>query len=97
MAVDLRQEIYTRVKKGESNQQIIDYLVARYGDFVLYRPPFQWNTYLLWLGPFLLLMIACIVFFINVRKHRTAIPEEALSNQDENRLTALISDSQEEK
>ncbi len=58
LAADLRREIHARIIEGKSKAEIDDYLVARYGDFVLYRPPFKSTTYLLWLGPFLLLVIA---------------------------------------
>ncbi len=58
LAKDLRNEIYVQVSDGQSRGAITAYLVARYGDFVLYRPPFKRSTYLLWLGPFLLLGVA---------------------------------------
>ncbi len=60
LAQDLRNEIYQAVVQGQGQQQISDYLVARYGDFVLYRPPVKKVTYLLWFGPFLLLLCAFI-------------------------------------
>ena len=55
LAQDLRAEVYRMVEAGQSNQQIVDFLVARYGDFVLYRPPVSRLTYALWFGPMLLL------------------------------------------
>src|ERR1700747_2502545 len=55
LAEDLRREVRELAKSGKSDTEIKQYLIARYGDFVLYRPPLQWNTWLLWLGPFLLL------------------------------------------
>lgn len=58
IAQDLKREIYQRVVQGESGPDISDYLVARYGDFVLYRPPFKASTYALWIGPFVLLFVA---------------------------------------
>ncbi|MDX1900786.1 MAG: cytochrome c-type biogenesis protein [Gammaproteobacteria bacterium] len=63
LAADLRQEIYQKMRLGDSNQQIIDYLTARYGDFILYRPPFRVSTLFLWLGPLLFILIAsfCLV------------------------------------
>jgi len=60
IAQDLKREIYQRVMSGESGSDISDYLVARYGDFVLYKPPFKTSTYALWIGPFLLLFVALI-------------------------------------
>ena len=55
LAVDLRREVREQVKAGRSDEQIVDYLVQRYGDFVLYEPPFKATTALLWIGPFMLL------------------------------------------
>ena len=58
LAKDLRNEIYQAVLQGQGRDEIADYLVARYGEFVLYRPPVKKVTYLLWFGPFLLLLLA---------------------------------------
>lgn len=57
LAEDLRKEIRTQMREGKSDQEVIDYLVARYGDFVRYRPPVNNSTALLWFGPFLILLI----------------------------------------
>lgn len=56
LAHDLRREVYEMVQSGQNNEEIKTFLVERYGDFVLYRPPVQNNTYLLWLGPLLMLL-----------------------------------------
>ena len=69
LARDLRRETYQMLQQGKSQQEVVDFMVARYGDFVLYRPQFQSNTYLLWLGPFLLLVL---VLFLVVRWLRAA-------------------------
>ncbi|MDH3386332.1 MAG: cytochrome c-type biogenesis protein CcmH [Gammaproteobacteria bacterium] len=69
LAQDLRRETYEMLQQGKSQQEVIDFMVARYGDFVLYRPQFKSSTYLLWLGPFLLLML---VLFIVIRRLRAA-------------------------
>jgi cytochrome c-type biogenesis protein CcmH len=68
LAADFRRQIHAKVAEGESEQQIIQYMVNRYGDFVLYNPPLQASTWLLWLGPFLLLGIAFAVVVIIVRR-----------------------------
>jgi len=60
LAKDLRNEIYQAVLAGQGRDQIAEYLVARYGDFVLYRPPMRKSTYLLWFGPFALLLVAIV-------------------------------------
>jgi cytochrome c-type biogenesis protein CcmH len=69
LARDLRRQTYQMLQQGKSPQQVVDFMVARYGDFVLYRPQFKSNTYLLWLGPFLLLML---VLYLVVRRLRAA-------------------------
>ena len=76
LAMDLRSAIYERVIAGEPKAAIDDYLVARYGDFVLYRPRFTAATALLWIGPFALLAIALLAAFLFVRRSgaRTSAP-----------------------
>lgn len=68
LAADLRNEIRTQMRAGKSDQEIVDYLVARYGDFVLYRPPVNSNTVLLWFGPFLLLLVGGFVLYRALKK-----------------------------
>ena len=70
LAQDLRQEIYNEMISGKSNGEIIDYLVARYGDFVLYRPPVKPVTYLLWGGPALFLIIGVFIAVSFIRKRK---------------------------
>jgi len=67
LAQDLRQEIYTMMQAGQSNDQIKTFMVERYGDFVLYRPPMQGNTLALWTIPGVLLLIGAIAVFFTVR------------------------------
>jgi cytochrome c-type biogenesis protein CcmH len=69
LARDLRRETYEMLQQGKSQQEVVDFMVARYGDFVLYRPQFKSSTYLLWLGPFLLLLL---VLYLVVRRLRAA-------------------------
>ena len=69
LAKDLRRETYQMLSAGKSRQEVIDFMVERYGDFVLYRPQFKSSTYLLWLGPFLLLLAVLVVV---VRRLRAA-------------------------
>jgi cytochrome c-type biogenesis protein CcmH len=68
LAHDLRQEIYDQMMAGRSDEQIKQFMVERYGDFVLYRPPVQPNTWLLWLGPMLMLIIGGFVLRTSVKK-----------------------------
>jgi cytochrome c-type biogenesis protein CcmH len=73
LARDLRRETYDMLNEGKSQQQVIDFMVERYGDFVLYRPQFKSTTYLLWLGPFLLLL--CVLVFLVRRLLSAEKPE----------------------
>ena len=72
LATDLREQVYQQMQRGQTDKQIVDYLVARYGDFILYRPPLNILTIGLWFGPFLLLLIGIIFLFYYVRKNRRA-------------------------
>jgi cytochrome c-type biogenesis protein CcmH len=77
LAEDLRKEIRTQMREGKSDQEVIDYLVARYGDFVRYRPPVNNSTALLWFGPFLLLLIGGFVLFRVLKKQASGEKFEA--------------------
>jgi len=67
LARDLRHETYEMLQQGKTKQQVIDFMVARYGEFVLYRPRFETSTYLLWLGPFLLLVVVLVAVVRRMR------------------------------
>jgi cytochrome c-type biogenesis protein CcmH len=82
LAVDLKNQIRIKLTQGQSQQQILDFMVQRYGDFVLYRPPLKTTTVLLWLGPFTLLAIAVLMLVINVRRRRRSAQPAALSDAD---------------
>ncbi|WP_315769691.1 MULTISPECIES: cytochrome c-type biogenesis protein [unclassified Bradyrhizobium] len=68
LAHDLRVLLRDRLQAGDNDRQAVDFIVARYGNFVLLKPPLQWNTILLWLGPFLALLVAVIGFGRYVRR-----------------------------
>lgn len=70
IAQDLKREIYDRVVRGETGPEISNYLVTRYGDFVRYNPVFKPTTYMLWLGPFVLLIVA-IMYAMQISRHPT--------------------------
>jgi cytochrome c-type biogenesis protein CcmH len=70
LAEDLRREIREQMKKGKSDKEVVTYLTDRYGDFVLYRPPFRSYTLLLWLGPLLFLAIGGVVWYLTLRRRR---------------------------
>lgn len=92
LADDLRREVRELMQKGMSDQEIKDYLVARYGDFVLYEPPMKSYTLLLWLGPFALLMAGLGVLLFQLRKRRKTVTETTLSPEAEARAAALLND-----
>ena len=92
LAEDLRREVRELMQKGMSNQEIKDYLVARYGDFVLYEPPMKNYTLLLWLGPFALMIGGLGVLVFQLRKRKQALPDAALSPEAAARVAALLND-----
>jgi len=83
LAVDLRREIREQMKAGKNDQEVVAYLTERYGDFVLYRPPFKPVTYLLWLGPVLFLGIGGGAWYMTLRRRRavdaTPVDEKKLA------------------
>ncbi len=90
IAVDLRRELYKMVTEGKTDEEIIDFMVSRYGDFVLYRPPLQANTIALWVGPVVFLLIgASTVAWIVVRRRRLATGAE-LSEEEQRQLAAML-------
>jgi cytochrome c-type biogenesis protein CcmH len=72
LAVDLRRQVESMIAGGQSDREIRDYMVARYGDFVLYRPPIQGNTLALWAGPFALLGLGGLIWWTVQRRSRLA-------------------------
>jgi len=76
LAKDLRNEIRKLMIEGKTDEEIVDYLVARYGDFVRFRPPMNASTALLWFGPFLMLIIGAITLVIVLKKRTAAIDAE---------------------
>jgi cytochrome c-type biogenesis protein CcmH len=92
LAEDLRREVREQIRAGKSDKEITDYLVARYGDFVLYDPPVKSYTLLLWGGPFLLLLAGCGVLLYQLRKRRTTVPEANLSAEAQQRAADLLKD-----
>ena len=93
LAVDLRKQIRQKLTQGQSNQQILDFMVERYGDFVLYRPPLKTTTVLLWVGPFVLLAIAFGVLAVNIRRRRSAEEPTALSADEISRAKQMLADN----
>ena len=96
LAVDLRNQIREKLKAGMSDAQIIDYMVARYGDFVLYRPPVKATTLPLWIGPFVLLFAALAGLFYYILRRRRSTPVQPLSEAEQARVRSML-DAPEER
>lgn len=88
LARDLRSNIYQLIHEGQDQAQITQYMVSRYGDFVLYRPPLQPSTYLLWFGPFLFLAVGVLVLVLVVGG-RKRLDQAPLSPEERTRLDAI--------
>lgn len=94
LAQDLRREIYEMMLAGKSKDDIVQFMVARYGDFILFQPPLKPSTYPLWFGPFILFAVAGFFLFRTLMKKKRA-RESALSEQDQERLRELLRDTSE--
>ena len=88
LAVDLRNQVREQLAAGKSEQDVLDFMVARYGDFVLYRPPLKASTVLLWVGPFLFLVLGMGLLIRRVSKR--AVPGPQLSEADRQRAANLL-------
>lgn len=90
LAEDLRKEIREMAAKGMSDQQITDYLVSRYGDFVRYRPPLKGSTFLLWLGPFVLLLASAAGLVLMLRRRQKMNDEAPLTQNEIHKVEELL-------
>ena len=90
LASDLRNQVREQMKAGKSDKEIIAFLTARYGDFVLYRPPVRPTTYLLWFGPFAMLVIGLWLLYRYVKKRRVLIVDQPLSEDERRRAEELL-------
>ncbi len=94
LAEDLRNQVREKMRQGASDSQIIDFMVERYGDFVLYRPPVKATTLLLWFGPLLLVAAGLLVLLRRLR--RRPAPEPELSAAERERARKLLAESEAE-
>jgi len=90
LAADLRREIREQMKAGKSDQEILAFLTQRYGDFILYRPRVTVTTYLLWFGPFVLLLAGLAILFRYIKQRRDSITEQPLTADDRRRAEELL-------
>jgi len=89
LAHDLRAELYDMVQAGNTDAEIVEFLVARYGDFVLYNPPVKPSTWLIWFGPFVLLLIAAVLLLRSIRRQQK-VPVTEISAEDRKRLNTIL-------
>ncbi|SHL35798.1 cytochrome c-type biogenesis protein CcmH [Nitrosospira sp. Nsp11] len=92
-ANDLRREIREQMHANKSDKEIVDFLVARYGDFVLYRPPVKSSTMFLWFGPFIFLLIGAVLLVVYLKRRRNQIEEPMLSEQQRKQAESLLKGS----
>ena len=96
LAEDLRNQVREKMRRGASDSEIVDYMVARYGDFVLYRPPFKLTTVLLWFGPLLLLAAGFVVLLRRILRRRPAQDPE-MTASERKRAAELLAGSEAER
>ncbi|WP_297892089.1 heme lyase NrfEFG subunit NrfF [Shewanella sp.] len=91
VARDLRLEVFKMVDEGKGDEEIIEFMTSRYGEFVLYKPKMETKTYILWLGPVALLLFGLLIGFVFIRKQRISgnAPQE-ISAEDQKALDALL-------
>jgi len=90
VARDMRRAVRERLSAGDSDAQVYDFMVARYGDYVLLKPPFKLGTLVLWLGAPLLLLIAASAIMLTALRRRATAPLPPLSDEERERLTSLL-------
>ena len=90
LANDLRREIRILIKEGKSDDQIRSFMVERYGDFVLYRPPVKPVTWLLWIGPFIILGLGITGLLMYLRRRNSSMPNVTLTDADNQKIDALL-------
>jgi len=95
LAIDLKNQVREKLQQGMSEKEVIDYMVARYGDFVLYRPPVKNTTYFLWFGPGLLLAGGLAALYFRLVRRRREIPADTpLSDAERARAQVLLGDTE---
>ncbi|HSV35863.1 MAG TPA: cytochrome c-type biogenesis protein [Ramlibacter sp.] len=90
LAQDLRRELREQIRQGRSDAQIREFMVNRYGDFVLYRPRIKPETWLLWFGPFLLVVVAVVVLIVYLRRRNRALEQAELTPEEKSRAEKML-------
>jgi len=96
LAMDLRRELYKMIQNGASDDEIINFMVDRYGDFVLYKPPVKPVTWMLWFGPFVLVVIGLIIL-VRVIRNTGKQEDTELTAEEQKQLDALLENEKEER
>ena len=98
LAKDLRDKTYQMVREGKDKQEVVDYIVARYGNFILYNPPLMASTLILWLGPLLVIVIGVVMVVVRSRRRPAAATpaDSALSAEEQRRLAALLKEEEKQ-
>lgn len=94
LAQDLRRELRGLIRQGKTDAEIKEFMVSRYGDFVLYRPPVKPTTWLLWSGPFVLMVVGVIVLLVYLRRRDRAMGREELTEDESKRAQALLAEGE---
>ncbi len=96
LAKDLRNQTYDMIKAGKTDEEIVSFMVKRYGDFVLYRPPLKSTTFLLWFGPLILMILGAVVLLIQIRRRNIRPPPKALSAEEQEKLKDILANTGED-
>ena len=96
LAKDLRKQVFKMINAGESDDDILEFMVTRYGDFVLYDPQFNSTTFLLWVGPFIIFIIGLYILVSFIRQRKTFVVAE-LSNEDKEKIKQLLENKEQTK
>ena len=96
IAKDLRTEIYKQIQEGRSDEEIIEFMRARYGDFIMYRPPLNTSTAFLWFGPGVLLVLGFFVLRRLLQTSRSSAAQETLSAEEVQKLNSILDDTKEQ-
>ena len=94
LAMDLRRELRTLIKQGKTDAEIREFMVSRYGDFVLYRPPVKPTTWLLWGGPFGLMVVGVGALLVYLRRRNSEIATNGLTDEESKRVEALLQEGE---
>ncbi len=94
LANDLRRELRALIKQGKTDEEIKEFMVSRYGDFVLYRPPVKPTTWILWAGPFGLMVVGVAALFVYLRRRNAEIVPGGLTDEERKRADALLQEGE---